>query len=158
MLRNLYRDRGSALDRFMRGSSDELRAQLASALAAGAQGARARLETVIRLALHFWTWERLAEDGYDDADAADLMAGCRRGVGWTAGDSDLTGYWPSSSDFCCPLPRPMTSLGLIGTTRPDSSTRVWGGTFEILTTNSPSGTLPSAVTAFALPWRPAAIR
>ena len=77
MLRNLYRDRGSdpALDRFMRGSSDELRAQLVSALAAGAAAPRAkRLETVIRLALHFWTWERLAEDGYDDADAADLMA------------------------------------------------------------------------------------
>src|SRR5918994_332466 len=79
MLHNLYRDRGSdpALDRFMGGSSDELRAQLVSGLAAGlrARAARAkRLETVIRLALHFWTWERLAEDGYDDADAADLMA------------------------------------------------------------------------------------
>jgi AcrR family transcriptional regulator len=85
MLRNLYRDRGSdpALDRFMRGSSDELRAQLVSALAAGfrARGARVkRLETVIRLALHFWTWERLAEDGYEDADAADLMAEVVAGV------------------------------------------------------------------------------
>jgi hypothetical protein len=85
MLRNLYRDRGSdpALDRFMRGSSDELRAQLVSALAAGfrARGARAkRLETVIRLALQFWTWEGLAEDGYDDADAADLMAEVVAGV------------------------------------------------------------------------------
>jgi AcrR family transcriptional regulator len=85
MLRNLYRDRGAdpALDRFMRGSSDELRAQLVSALAAGfrARGARAkRLATVIRLALHFWTWERLAEDGFDDADAADLMAEVVAGV------------------------------------------------------------------------------
>ena len=72
MLRNLYRDRGSdpALDRFMRGSSDELGAQLVSALAAGFRARHSRQAARDRLALHFWTWERLAEDGHDDADAA----------------------------------------------------------------------------------------
>jgi AcrR family transcriptional regulator len=83
MLRNLNRDRDAdpALDRFMRGSSDELLAQLISALAAGFPGARAKpVETLIRLALDFWTWERLAEDGFDDADAADLMAEVVAGV------------------------------------------------------------------------------
>jgi AcrR family transcriptional regulator len=85
MLRNLYRDRGSdpALDEFMHGSSDAPRAQLTSLLASGfdARGARAkRLEAILQLALHFWTWERLAEEGYADVDAADLMAEVVAGV------------------------------------------------------------------------------
>src|SRR5581483_2677446 len=72
------------------------------------------------------------------------------------------GYFPCCCwtwAFCCALPAwPMMSLGLIGTTLPWSFTRVCGGALEMRTTNSPSGTEPSAVTALALPWSPAATR
>jgi hypothetical protein len=34
-----------------------------------------------RLALDFWTWRRLASEGLDDEDAADLMAGAVAGAG-----------------------------------------------------------------------------
>src|SRR4051812_2782393 len=52
-------------------------------------------------------------------------------------------YFPLSSVFCCWLPAwPMMSPGLIGTTWPESFTRVWGALLEMRTTNSPSGTEP----------------
>jgi len=34
-----------------------------------------RTDALIRLALDFWTWRRLAREGLDDEGAADLMAG-----------------------------------------------------------------------------------
>ena len=78
MLRNLQRDRGldPALDEFMRDNSDAAVAGLADALAAGfvGSGARAKpLRSVIRLALDFWTWERLTQEGLDDQEAAKVM-------------------------------------------------------------------------------------
>ena len=51
---------------------------------------------------------------------------CRRGVGWTAGDSDLTGYWPSSSDFAAAPSLADDVARLDRNDQPDSSTRVWG--------------------------------
>ena len=78
LLRNLHRDRGSdpALDEFMRNNADAALGGLADALAAGFElsGDRAvRLRSLIRLALDFWTWERLTSEGLDDAQAANLM-------------------------------------------------------------------------------------
>jgi AcrR family transcriptional regulator len=78
MIRNLLRDRGSdpALDEFMRGNSDVALAGLADALTVGfgLEGDRgARLHALIRVALDFWTWERLTGEGMDDASAAELM-------------------------------------------------------------------------------------
>jgi AcrR family transcriptional regulator len=78
MIRNLQRDRGSdpALDEFMRGNSDASLAGLADALAAGfgLEGDRAvRLRSLIKVALDFWTWERLTGEGMDDEAAAELM-------------------------------------------------------------------------------------
>jgi AcrR family transcriptional regulator len=78
MLRNLQRDRGSdpALDEFMRNNSDAALGGIADALVAGFElsGDRAaRLRSVIRLALDFWTWERLTTEGLDDEQAAAVM-------------------------------------------------------------------------------------
>jgi hypothetical protein len=78
MIRNLLRDRGSdpALDEFMRANSDVALAGLADALTAGfgLEGDRAaRLRALIRMALDFWTWERLTAEGMDDRGAAELM-------------------------------------------------------------------------------------
>jgi AcrR family transcriptional regulator len=78
MMRNLQRDRGSdpALDEMMRANSDAALAGLADALAAGfgmEADCVARLRSMIRVALDFWTWERLAGEGMDDEAAAGLM-------------------------------------------------------------------------------------
>jgi AcrR family transcriptional regulator len=78
MLRNLQRDRGSDpdLDEFMRKNSDAALSGVADALTAGfkLRGERAtRLRSVIRLALDFWTWERLTSEGLDDERAASVM-------------------------------------------------------------------------------------
>jgi AcrR family transcriptional regulator len=78
MLLNLYRDRGldPALDEFMSANGDAALAGLADVLAAGfaLSGDRAtRLRSVIRLALDFWTWERLSREGLDHDQAAALM-------------------------------------------------------------------------------------
>jgi AcrR family transcriptional regulator len=79
MMRNLQRDRrlDPALDAFMRGNSDAALAGLADALTAGfalKPTRAARVRSMARVALDFWTWERLAGDGMDDEAAADLMA------------------------------------------------------------------------------------
>jgi AcrR family transcriptional regulator len=79
MVRNLQRDRGSdpALDQFMRKNSDAALGGIADALTAGFElsGDRAaRLRSLIRLALDFWTWERLVGEGLDDEQAAAVMA------------------------------------------------------------------------------------
>jgi AcrR family transcriptional regulator len=78
MMRNLQRDRRSdpALDQFMSANSDAALARLADALVGGfGLGTKeaARLRSLIRVALDFWTWERLAGEGMDDEAAAELM-------------------------------------------------------------------------------------
>jgi len=78
MYGKLFSDRASVpeLDRFMEQNVDRMLAELADDLAAafGARGRRAeQLHALIRLALDFWTWRRLALEGLDDPTAADLM-------------------------------------------------------------------------------------
>jgi len=78
MMRNLQRDRSSdpVLDAFMGAGSDLMLDHLAGELAAGfaARGAKAkRLRSLSRLALDFWTWQRLDAEGLDDDQAAELM-------------------------------------------------------------------------------------
>jgi AcrR family transcriptional regulator len=80
MFGKLFSDRASVpeLDQFMAQNVDRMQAELADGLAAGyaARGRRAeRLNTLIRLALDFWTWRRLSREGLDDEAAAELMAG-----------------------------------------------------------------------------------
>ena len=79
MFGKLFSDRASVpeLDQFMEQDIDRMQAELADRLAAAfrARGRRAeRLKALIRLALDFWTWRRLAREGLDDEAAADLMA------------------------------------------------------------------------------------
>lgn len=80
MLGNLQRDRGAdpALEEFMSQNTDALLDTLASRLAeafgVGSSARGARLRSLIRLALDYWTWRRLGAEGLSDADAAALMA------------------------------------------------------------------------------------
>jgi AcrR family transcriptional regulator len=79
MYSKLLSDRASVpeLDRFLEQNVDRMQAELADDLAAafGFRGRRAeRTRALIRLALDFWTWRRLAREGLDDPAAADLMA------------------------------------------------------------------------------------
>lgn len=85
MMRNLYRDRGldSALDDFMRSNLDAAISGVEDALVAGFEldgDGAARLRALIGVALEFWTWERLTNDGADDEAAADLMTEAIAGV------------------------------------------------------------------------------
>jgi len=78
MYSKLFSDRASVpeLDRFLEQNFDRMQAELADDLAAGfvLRGRRAeRTRALIRLALDFWTWRRLAREGLDDQAAADLM-------------------------------------------------------------------------------------
>jgi AcrR family transcriptional regulator len=80
MIRNLSRDRSSdpALDALMKRTRDALLDGLTDALSGAfdqAEGAPGRLPAMIRLALDFWTWERLTGEGLDDEAAAELMTG-----------------------------------------------------------------------------------
>ena len=66
------------LDRFLEQNIDRMQAELADDLAGGfgVRGERAkRTVALIRLALDFWTWRRLAGEGLDDEAAASVMAG-----------------------------------------------------------------------------------
>jgi AcrR family transcriptional regulator len=79
MYGKLFSDRASVpeLDRFLEESIDRMQAELADDLAGGfgVRGERAkRTVALIRLALDFWTWRRLAGEGLGDDDAAGLMA------------------------------------------------------------------------------------
>jgi AcrR family transcriptional regulator len=79
MYGKLFSDRASVpeLDRFLEQNVDRMLDRLADDLASAfaVRGQRAeRLHALIRVALEFWTWRRLARDGFDDAAAADLMA------------------------------------------------------------------------------------
>jgi AcrR family transcriptional regulator len=78
MMRNLQRDRGSdsALDEFMRNNSDAALGGIADALTAGfelASDRAERLRSLVRVALDFWTWERLTTEGLEDDQAAAVM-------------------------------------------------------------------------------------
>ena len=79
MYGKLFSDRASVpeLDRFLEQNIDRMLDGLGSDLVGPftLRGRRAvRLRALIRLALDFWTWRRLAGEGLDDAAAADLMA------------------------------------------------------------------------------------
>lgn len=79
MYGKLFGDRASVpeLDRFLEENVDRLLAELTDGLAAGfaLRGRRAeRLRALVRLAVDFWTWSRLAGEGLDDGAAADAMA------------------------------------------------------------------------------------
>jgi AcrR family transcriptional regulator len=79
MYAKLFSDRATVpeLDRFMGQSIDRMLDELAGDLVAAfrARGRRAqRIAALIRLALDFWTWHRLAREGLDGEAAADLMA------------------------------------------------------------------------------------
>jgi AcrR family transcriptional regulator len=83
MSANVRRDREivPALDSLMSRTTDAGAAHLANALAAGfVEGGRSPREVraVVALALDFWTWRRLAEEGLSDAAAARLMAAAAR--------------------------------------------------------------------------------
>ena len=78
MMRNLQRDRRSdpALDEFMSANSDAALAGLAEGAVAGFDLERdqaERVRSLIRVALDFWTWDRLTGEGMDDEAAAELM-------------------------------------------------------------------------------------
>ena len=79
MYGKLFSDRASVpeLDRFLEQNVDCMLDGLGVDLAAAfaLRGRRAdRRRALIRLALDFWTWRRLAREGLDDEAAADLMA------------------------------------------------------------------------------------
>jgi hypothetical protein len=77
-MRNLQRDRrlDPLLDDFMRSNSDAALGFLADAAAAGfalESDQAAGVRSMIRVALDFWTWDRLTAEGMDDEAAAQLM-------------------------------------------------------------------------------------
>jgi AcrR family transcriptional regulator len=79
MYGKLFSDRASVpeLDRFLEENIDRMLDGLGSDLAGAfdLRGRRAvRLRALIRLALDFWTWRRLAGEGLDDEAAADVLA------------------------------------------------------------------------------------
>jgi len=79
MYGRLFSDRASVpeLDRFLEQNIDRMLAGLGADLLTGfgVRGRRAvRLRALIRVALDFWTWRRLAGEGLDDEAAADVMA------------------------------------------------------------------------------------
>jgi AcrR family transcriptional regulator len=66
-----------ALDALLARTRDASIAELSRSLAAGFRvrgAAGARLRAVVALALDFWTWQRLAQEGLTDDKAAQLMA------------------------------------------------------------------------------------
>jgi AcrR family transcriptional regulator len=78
MMGNLQRDRRSdpALDEFMTANSDVALGGLADVVTAGFElgpDQAARVRSLTRAALDFWTWERLTGEGLDDESAAELM-------------------------------------------------------------------------------------
>src|SRR5215203_482003 len=86
---NVRRDRASlpALDRLLAETGDARSAELATALAGafdvrGKQ--RVRVRAAVALALDFWAWRRLAQEGLTDDAAARLMADAVRAAAATA--------------------------------------------------------------------------
>jgi AcrR family transcriptional regulator len=79
MYGKLFSDRASVpeLDHFLEQNVDRIQAELADDLATAFElrGRRAqRTRVLIRLALDFWTWRRLSNEGLDDTAAAHVMA------------------------------------------------------------------------------------
>jgi hypothetical protein len=79
MSAKVLRDRARlpALDALLMRTRDANLEQLKKSLAAGfdAKGAAGtRLQALIALALDFWTWQRLTQEGLTDQKAAELMA------------------------------------------------------------------------------------
>lgn len=79
MFGKLFSDRTAVpeLDQYLDENIDRLQRELADDLTAGfrLRGRRAeRTGALIRLALDFWTWQRLTREGLDDDGAADLMS------------------------------------------------------------------------------------
>jgi AcrR family transcriptional regulator len=79
MSANVLHDRRilPALDALLQRTRDSTISELTDTLAAGfpvAGPARRRLRAVIALALDFWTWQRLKQEGLSDDTAAGLMA------------------------------------------------------------------------------------
>jgi AcrR family transcriptional regulator len=79
MTSKVLRDRSAlpALDALLERTMDAQLGQLAAALTAPFRargGAAKRLRATVALALDFWTWERLAREGFDEPAAAQLMA------------------------------------------------------------------------------------
>ena len=64
------------LDRFLDGGIDDMQRHLVDALAEPSGGSKASREqrVLLRLAVDFWTWQRLSDEGLDDRQAAELMA------------------------------------------------------------------------------------
>jgi hypothetical protein len=81
MQRRVYGERATVpeLDAWLARSSDPMLAELAAALAGGLDHPDAG--PLVRVALDFWTWQRLDAEGLDDAAAATLMAGVAAGEG-----------------------------------------------------------------------------
>jgi AcrR family transcriptional regulator len=81
MQRRMFGERVSVpeLDAWMSRSTDPILAGLATELAAGFD--RHDATALVGVALDFWTWQRLARQGLDDAAAAALMAGAVSGCG-----------------------------------------------------------------------------
>lgn len=80
MTSKVLRDRKAvpALDALLERTLDARQSALADTLASGfAAGHRPNkhARALIALALDFFTWQRLTQEGLDDADAADLMSG-----------------------------------------------------------------------------------
>lgn len=78
MIAKIERDRHAvpALNDLMERTVDQQLDRTADLLASGfrARGKRAeQLRALVRLALDFWTWRRLSDDGLGDAEAAELM-------------------------------------------------------------------------------------
>lgn len=85
MMRNLQRDRRSdpVLDEYMRDSSDAGLARLADAATAGFEleaGSVTRVRSLVRVALDFWTWDRLEAEGLSDRQKAELMTEAIAGI------------------------------------------------------------------------------
>jgi AcrR family transcriptional regulator len=79
MSAKVLRDREAmpALDALLTRTRDAAIAELTQALTSGfavTGAARVRLRAVIALALDFWTWQRLTQEGLSDRKAAKLMA------------------------------------------------------------------------------------
>ena len=78
IIANVRRDRAlvPAMDEMLSERVDTQLAALGEALVAGwspSDDAKQRLSVTIAIAIDFWTWQRMAELGLDDAEAAELM-------------------------------------------------------------------------------------
>jgi AcrR family transcriptional regulator len=85
MMRNLQRDRRSdpVLDEYMRNNSDAGLERLADAATAGFEldaGSVTRVRSLVRVALDFWTWDRLDAEGLSDRQKAELMTEAIAGI------------------------------------------------------------------------------